>query len=91
MTGIATGTLSTPLPPPLPTSAGKEEVPSGGIVTGIGRVAGRLVAIAANDATVRAGTYYPITVKVGVGKAVLCTFTVMVGAEEVILCPFTVK
>ncbi|GAX80534.1 hypothetical protein CEUSTIGMA_g7972.t1 [Chlamydomonas eustigma] len=42
---------------------GKEAVPSGGIVTGIGVVAGRLVAIAANDATVRAGTYYPITVK----------------------------
>lgn len=39
-------------------------MPSGGIITGIGRVAGRLVAIAANDATVRAGTYYPITVKV---------------------------
>ena len=51
--------------PPLSTAAGKEDVPSGGIVTGIGRVAGRLVAIAANDATVRAGTYYPITVKVG--------------------------
>ena len=45
-------------------AAGKEDVPSGGIITGIGRVAGRLVAIAANDATVRAGTYYPITVKV---------------------------
>ncbi|KAG1653493.1 hypothetical protein FOA52_005531, partial [Chlamydomonas sp. UWO 241] len=42
---------------------GSENVPSGGIVTGIGRVSGRLVAIAANDATVRAGTYYPITVK----------------------------
>jgi 3-methylcrotonyl-CoA carboxylase beta subunit len=43
---------------------GKEEVPCGGIVTGIGRVAGRLVAVAANDATVKGGTYYPITVKV---------------------------
>lgn len=42
---------------------GKELVPCGGVVTGIGRVAGRLVAIVANDATVRAGTYYPITVK----------------------------
>ena len=82
---------------------GREEVPSGGIVTGIGRVHGRLVAFAgetavyaglrdhtklvvgavpnetaqdchthlitsyvhntANDATVRGGTYYPITVK----------------------------
>ncbi len=33
-------------------------------MTGIGCIAGRLVALAANDATVRAGTYYPITVKV---------------------------
>lgn len=32
-------------------------------MTGIGRVHGRLVAIAANDATVKGGTYYPITVK----------------------------
>ena len=47
--------------------AGKEEVPSGGMVTGIGRVHGRLVAIVANDATVKGGTYYPITVKVCVG------------------------
>ncbi len=45
--------------------AGKEAVPCGGIVTGIGRVHGRLVAIAANDATVKGGTYYPVTVKVG--------------------------
>lgn len=43
---------------------GDEEVPSGGIVTGIGKIHGRLVAIAANDATVKGGTYYPITVKV---------------------------
>mmetsp|Transcript_8384 Transcript_8384/g.15156 ORF Transcript_8384/g.15156 Transcript_8384/m.15156 type:complete len:575 (-) Transcript_8384:168-1892(-) len=42
---------------------GKEEVPSGGIVTGVGRVGGQLVAVVANDATVKGGTYYPITVK----------------------------
>ncbi|KAL0041172.1 hypothetical protein WJX77_007585 [Trebouxia sp. C0004] len=42
---------------------GKEEVPSGGLVTGIGQVHGRAVAIVANDATVKGGTYYPITVK----------------------------
>lgn len=42
---------------------GSEDVPSGGIVTGIGRVHNRLVAIVANDATVKGGTYYPITVK----------------------------
>lgn len=38
-------------------------MPCGGIVTGIGTVHGRLVAFVANDATVRGGTYYPITVK----------------------------
>ena len=37
--------------------------PSAGIVTGIGRVSGREVMIVANDATVKGGTYYPITVK----------------------------
>ena len=42
---------------------GEELVPSGGIVTGIGSVHGRLCMVVANDATVRGGTYYPITVK----------------------------
>ncbi|MCA1837611.1 MAG: methylcrotonoyl-CoA carboxylase, partial [Actinobacteria bacterium] len=39
------------------------EVPAAGIVTGIGRVSGREVVIIANDATVKGGTYYPMTVK----------------------------
>ena len=39
------------------------DAPAGGIVTGIGRVSGREVLIVANDATVKGGTYYPITVK----------------------------
>jgi acetyl-CoA carboxylase carboxyltransferase component len=39
------------------------EVPAAGIVTGIGRVSGREVVIVANDATVKGGTYYPMTVK----------------------------
>ncbi|MGH7189626.1 MAG: carboxyl transferase domain-containing protein [Acetobacteraceae bacterium] len=39
------------------------EVPSAGIITGIGRVAGRECIIIANDATVKGGTYFPITVK----------------------------
>ena len=39
------------------------EVPSAGIVTAIGVVHGREVVIVANDATVKGGTYYPITVK----------------------------
>src|SRR4029078_13168544 len=37
------------------------EAPSAGIVTGIGRVSGREVLIVANDATVKGGTYYPLT------------------------------
>jgi len=40
-----------------------DEAPSAGVVTGIGRVSGREVMIVANDATVKGGTYYPITVK----------------------------
>ncbi len=39
------------------------EVPAGGLITGIGRVAGRECVILANDATVKGGTYFPITVK----------------------------
>jgi 3-methylcrotonyl-CoA carboxylase beta subunit len=39
------------------------EAPSAGIVTGIGPVAGRECMIVANDATVKGGTYYPMTVK----------------------------
>ncbi|MGI9247324.1 MAG: carboxyl transferase domain-containing protein, partial [Steroidobacteraceae bacterium] len=38
-------------------------IPSGGIVAGIGRVAGRECVIVGNDATVKGGTYYPITVR----------------------------
>src|ERR1700759_1324134 len=38
-------------------------VPSASIVTGIGRVQGRECVIVANDATVKGGTYYPLTVK----------------------------
>ncbi|MDG2205503.1 MAG: carboxyl transferase domain-containing protein, partial [Alphaproteobacteria bacterium] len=38
-------------------------VPAGSIITGIGRVSGREVIVVANDATVKGGTYYPITVK----------------------------
>ena len=39
------------------------ESPGAGIITGIGRVSGRECVIVANDATVKGGTYYPITVK----------------------------
>ncbi|EEH42550.1 uncharacterized protein PADG_07370 [Paracoccidioides brasiliensis Pb18] len=40
-----------------------EDVPSGGIITGIGTVEGVACVIVANDSTVKGGTYYPITVK----------------------------
>ncbi|WP_460830098.1 carboxyl transferase domain-containing protein [Nocardioides hungaricus] len=39
------------------------QVSSAGVVTGIGRVSGREVVVVANDATVKGGTYYPMTVK----------------------------
>ncbi|MEO3431510.1 carboxyl transferase domain-containing protein [Pelagibius sp. CAU 1746] len=39
------------------------EVPAAGLITGIGRVSGRECVIVVNDATVKGGTYYPITVK----------------------------
>ncbi|MEP7737641.1 carboxyl transferase domain-containing protein [Nocardioides sp. 31GB23] len=42
---------------------GETPVPSAGIVTGIGRIHGRECVIVANDATVKGGTYYPMTVK----------------------------
>jgi 3-methylcrotonyl-CoA carboxylase beta subunit len=40
-----------------------ENIASAGIITGIGRVSGRECVIVANDATVKGGTYYPITLK----------------------------
>ncbi len=41
----------------------EDEVPAAGIIVGIGRVQGRECMIVANDATVKGGTYYPLTVK----------------------------
>lgn len=41
----------------------EDETPGAGIVTGIGRVSGQEVMIVANDATVKGGSYYPLTVK----------------------------
>ena len=41
---------------------GKEDVPAGGVVTGVGRVSGVECMVVANDATVKGGSYYPITV-----------------------------
>ncbi len=41
----------------------EDEVPGAGIITGIGRVSGQECMIFVNDATVKGGTYYPLTVK----------------------------
>src|SRR4029434_10361402 len=40
-----------------------DQAPAAGIITGIGRVSGRECLIVCNDATVKGGTYYPMTVK----------------------------
>ena len=40
-----------------------DEVPGAGMIAGIGRVSGRQVMIVCNDATVKGGTYFPLTVK----------------------------
>jgi 3-methylcrotonyl-CoA carboxylase beta subunit len=40
-----------------------DEAPAAGIITGVGRIAGRECVVVANDATVKGGTYYPVTVK----------------------------
>ena len=42
---------------------GKDVVNAGGVIAGIGRVSGQECIIVANDATIKGGTYYPITVK----------------------------
>ncbi|MEN8260203.1 MAG: carboxyl transferase domain-containing protein, partial [Pseudomonadota bacterium] len=40
-----------------------DDIPAAGIITGIGRIAGRECMVVANDATVKSGTYYPLTAK----------------------------
>ncbi len=40
-----------------------DEAPGAGLITGVGRVSGRECVVVANDATVKGGTYYPMTVK----------------------------
>jgi len=41
----------------------QDNIAAGGIITGIGRVSGQECVIVCNDATVKGGTYYPLTVK----------------------------
>jgi 3-methylcrotonyl-CoA carboxylase beta subunit len=40
-----------------------DEAPAAGLIAGVGRVSGRECVIVANDATVKGGTYYPMTVR----------------------------
>ncbi|HET9143840.1 carboxyl transferase domain-containing protein [Actinophytocola sp.] len=40
-----------------------DEAPAAGIITGVGRISGRECVVVVNDATVKGGTYYPLTVK----------------------------
>ncbi|MGH8979532.1 MAG: carboxyl transferase domain-containing protein, partial [Acidimicrobiales bacterium] len=51
------------LSPLAATSCYDGEAPAAGIICGVGRVSGRACMIVANDATVKGGTYYPLTVK----------------------------
>ena len=46
-----------------------ESVPAAGLITGIGRVSGRECMIVVNDATVKGGSYYPLTVGDGVPES----------------------
>ena len=46
-----------------PADGSADAVPSAGVIAGIGMVAGRPTVVVANDATVKGGTYYPVTVK----------------------------
>nr|WP_149864514.1 carboxyl transferase domain-containing protein [Pacificimonas flava] len=41
----------------------EDDVPAAGLITGLGQVSGRLCVVVCNDATVKGGTYYPLTVK----------------------------
>ena len=57
------GTAFLELSPLAATGLYGDEAPSAGLVTGVGRVSGRECMIVANDATVKGGTYFPMTVK----------------------------
>src|SRR5438034_4850747 len=60
---IAAGTAFLELSPLAAFGMYDDEAPGAGIITGIGRVSGTECVIVANDATVKGGSYYPLTVK----------------------------
>ena len=45
-----------------------DNVPGAGIITGIGRISGRECVVVVNDATVKGGSYYPLTVSCVISK-----------------------
>ena len=49
-----------------------DNVPGAGIITGIGRISGRECVVVVNDATVKGGSYYPLTV------SILCRLLVII-------------
>ncbi|NUS45580.1 MAG: methylcrotonoyl-CoA carboxylase [Mycobacteriaceae bacterium] len=66
-----------------------DESPGAGIITGVGRVSGRECVVVANDATVKGGTYYPMTVKkhlraqeVALGNRLPCVYLVDSGGAN---------
>ncbi|MDO8463729.1 MAG: carboxyl transferase domain-containing protein, partial [Gallionella sp.] len=60
---LDTGTAFLELSPLAALGLYDDEAPAAGVITGIGRVSGTECVIVANDATVKGGTYYPLTVK----------------------------
>ena len=57
------GTPFLELSPLAATGMYDDQAPAAGLITGVGRVSGREVVVVANDATVKGGTYFPMTVK----------------------------
>jgi 3-methylcrotonyl-CoA carboxylase beta subunit len=57
------GTAFLELSPLAATGMYDDEAPGAGIITGIGRISGNECVVVANDATVKGGSYYPLTVK----------------------------
>ena len=47
----------------------RDHVPGAGVITGIGRIAGRECVVVVNDATVKGGSYYPMTVSAASGSS----------------------
>lgn len=60
-----------------------DNVPGAGIITGIGRIFGRECVVVVNDATVKGGSYYPLSVCINyVGRRVIVAHTVRSVGEE---------